>query len=427
MNIAKARKILPTGVAIECEQEPHTDCVCWSYIGEAQPEHDHERILQESTPIAYLYPIAKIYTDPLRFQNRTDHFSEASAQAVAENYNPNKFDPIVVWFDASKNKVFVLSGHSRLEGMKRRKEKDIPARFFTGTEPEAIQFARVEANRAATRESLTEDLKAYRLMREGDLQKNIPPATPKALSEAFRGKEKTLEQLAYLDSKGKFIEILSNEDIISQFPRIQMFAKWTGVLRKKYNSKMTNTHEKDIFNWVYGGASDQKIKRENFEELIRKRLELGKERLFPECPEGEPCKDIKNLEELPPNGHLYKQISEISKDLEIISQRINNQNVRDATRIQTEEERKALRELYTKLETKLTRLKRDLGIVEKYQQEGALFGIGNTEEVKFVVYATDSQRQKQRVFSTAQKSAEARKEVKDILGKKAQITKILKI
>lgn len=434
MTIAKARKILPLGVEIQCEQEPHTDCVCWSYIGEALPEHDNERILQESTPIAYLYPVQYIRTDPQRFQNRTDHYSEASAQAVAENYNANKFDPIVLWVDPANGKVYVLSGHSRLEGMKRRKEKYIPARFFVGSEAEAIQFARVEANRANTRESLIEDVKAYILMREGNLAQNIAPATPRAIKEAFRGKETTLEQLAYLNQQGKFIETLANDDIVSQFPQIQRFAKWVGALRKKYGIRLTNRHEADIFNFLYNGdAKNTRMSRENFEELIRERLELGKERLFPECSDGEPCKEIRDLKELPPNGHFYKQISEISKDLEIISDRVNNRNVRDATRILTEGERKALKELYTKLETKLARLKRDLGIVEKTQESG-LFGTEeekieaylNMHAVTYAVYATEGKK-KYRYFSTARTATEARKEAKINWSKKTKITKIIKI
>lgn len=427
MTIAQARKRLPSNVEIQCEQEPHTDCVCWSYIGETLPEHNNERILQESTPIAYLYPIAYIKTDPLRFQNRNDHFSEASAQAVAENYNPNKFDPIVLWVDAN-GKVYVLSGHSRLEGMKRRKEKYIPARFFVGSEAEAIQFARVEANRAATKETLPEDLNAYALMREGNPAKGIAPATPQALKEAFRDKLDLLEQLAYLDKKGEFVQVLANEDQISQYPQVQRFAKWVGNLRKKYGQVMTNRHEKDIFNFLYNGEpTNIKMKKEAFFELIREKLALNKERLFPECPDGERCKEIKDLKELPPNGHLYKQIAEISKDLEIIADRINNRNVRDATRILTEEERNAMRELYTKLEKKLGQVRRDLGIVENYQDKGGLFGIGETDQITFVVYAIDAHHAQQRIFSTARTQAEARKEVKDILGRKGKITKITKL
>ena len=425
ITTAKARKILPTGTFLDvCENTPHVEEVCFSYIGEAIPQHPHEQVLREAKPVAYLYPIRSINTDSGRFQNRTDHYSEAIAQAVAENYNPNKFDPIVVWFDNIAGKVFVLSGHSRLEGMKRRKETHIPARFFEGKEAEAIQFARVEANRAATKESLTEDLKAYNLMRLGDMTKGIAPATPAAIKEAFRGKEKTLEILAYLNPAGKFIEILSNEDIISQFPRIQMFAKWTGILRKKYGTRLTNRHEADIFNWIYGDPTHQRIKRENFDELIRKRLELGKERLFPECPEGEPCKDIKNFEELPPNGHLYKQLSEIGKDLEIITDRLKNQNVRDATRVQTEEERQALRTLHERLQKKFSQLQRDIGIVEKYQDAQALFGV--EQEATYIVYFGTG-KTKQRVFSTARTATEARQEARQHAGKKAKITKIIKI
>jgi hypothetical protein len=392
--------------------------VCWSYIGEVLPEDSNERILQESTPIAYLYPIQYINTDPQRFQNRTDHYSEASAQAVAENYNANKFDPIVIWVDTANGKVYVLSGHSRLEGMKRRKEKYIPARFFTGTEAEAQQFAKVEANRAATRETLVEDLKAYKLM----MQTN---ATKQALKEAFREKLSTLEQLAYLDINGAFIEILSQEDLISQYKDIQRRAKWVGNLRQKYGQAMTNRHEKDTFNFLYNGdPRNIKMEKVAFFDLIRERLARGKERLFEECPDGEPCKEVKDLKELPPNGHLYKQLSEISKDLEILRDLINDKDQRESTRIRTEEEKQARRELYAKLEKKLANLKRDLNIVEKYQNESGLFGA--EEEYTYIVYYGIG-KNKGRIFSTAPTASIARKEAKEKIGKKTKITKILKI
>ena len=260
-------------------------------------------------------------------------------------------------------------------------------------------------------------------MRTGDLTKSIAPSTPKSIAEAFRGKEKILELLAFLNPKGMFIEVLSNEDTVSQYPQIQRFAKWVGVLRKRYAEKLTNTHERNIFNFLYGDDKNSKIKKEDFEELIRERLEMGKEVLFPECPEGEPCKKINNLKELPPNGHLYKQISEISKDLQIIQERINNSGVRDATRVYTNEERDALKMIYKKLETKLLNLKRDLGIIENTDKAG-LFGTDNT--VKYIVYATEN-KQKIKFFSDAPTITGAKLEAKEQFGKKILILKVVKI
>ena len=46
--------------------------------------------------VAVEVALSDIHTDPARFQNRKDAFSELSADAVARHYDPNKFDPIVV-------------------------------------------------------------------------------------------------------------------------------------------------------------------------------------------------------------------------------------------------------------------------------------------------------------------------------------------
>lgn len=366
--------------------------------------------LDELKPIAFLYPISKINTDPQRFQNRNDAFSELSAEAVAKNFNPNKFDPVVVWFDGLKDKVFVLSGHSRLEGMKRRNEKFLPVRFFEGNELEAIQFARLDANRAATKESLIEDLKAYNLAKFGDITKGIAPGTKEYLKEIFRGKEKRLEPLSYLNQTGKFIEILANEEIQTQFPNILRLATWTGILRKKFGQALTNTHEKDIFNFLYGNDKNNKISRDKFEDLISERLSYGKERLFPECKEGEPCGELKDFKELPPNGHLYKELNEVSKDLEILKNRISR-NTRQAYLIYTEEEKKAVRELISKLEEKTKKLKRDIGIVEK-EQESGLFGLD--DELSFIIYYK-LKGKNYKYFSNETKQAQAKKNLVEFL------------
>jgi len=94
---------------------------------------------------SYLIPIKSIQTDEDRFQLRKEPYSEETAQEVAENYDEEKFEPIVVWQEEGDAKPFVLSGHSRLEGMRRRGEKLIPARIFEGTEQEAMAVAAAES------------------------------------------------------------------------------------------------------------------------------------------------------------------------------------------------------------------------------------------------------------------------------------------
>jgi hypothetical protein len=53
---------------------------------------------------AALYqPISEIRTDEQRFPNRLVAYSAASADRVAQAFDPNLFDPIVVWLDANND------------------------------------------------------------------------------------------------------------------------------------------------------------------------------------------------------------------------------------------------------------------------------------------------------------------------------------
>lgn len=306
-------------------------------------------------------PISAIHTDTARFQNRTNAFSELSAQSVAENFDKNKFDPIVVWLDPKQNKYFVLSGHSRLEGMKRRRAKTIPVRFFEGTEAEAIQFARVDANRSANQENLIEDLKAYKLMRDGDHKKGLKPATKSELERTFKGKHNKLELWSYLNPNGLFMQALQSENR-SEFPHLETRAMWVGELRKKYGDEFTNTYEDDCFNFIFADVHNNRMSKEDFFELVEKRISWGEDRLFPECANLK-CEPVENIKEKGLYGELYKRLNQIQKDLDTIRERLATSKV--SMRVYTDPERHALNLVAQKLKDEQKKIKRDLKIQEE--------------------------------------------------------------
>ncbi len=304
--------------------------------------------------------LATIKLDPTRFQNRTDAFSELSAEAVARNYDPNKFDPVVLWRDPAQNgQAYMLSGHSRFEGMSRRGNLTIPARFFQGTEAEAIQFARVDANRAATAENLVEDLTAYRLMRDGDEARHLKPAKKSELAQAFKGKQSKLEAWSHLDAAGLFVSTLA-QDNRSEFPYLEKFALWVGQLRGRH-AELTNTHESDYFNFFYSDTKNQRIARADFEALIEKRLAWGKPRLFPECDRSG-CVVLDDLAKRGPQADAYKELELLAKYRETITQRLRTTD--RGLRVYTDSEREKLKEQGQLIDLEVKRLQRDLGQAE---------------------------------------------------------------
>lgn len=348
------------------------NCETKDLRGQVKPADDYEPC---SPCAAEYFPTQLIFTDEKRFQNRVNAFSEASAESVATHYNANKFDPIVVWRDPRTAKVFVISGHSRLEGMKRRKEHTIPVRFFIGTEAQAIQFAKVEANRSATLESFVEDMAAYRLMRDGDPKKGLTPVTKAELARVFKGRHTKLEKYAYLDPNGKFINALSQDDK-SLYPYIETKAQWAGEIRKEY-PHLTNIHERDIFNFIYSDKQNLRLNKDEFLQTIIARIKLGKDRLFPECSDDgcELIKDVSDLLKSKREKEIYGDIDKIFADIDRIRDRFTTS--RTSERIYTDPEKDALRNIGIQLQDELQKLQRELGVAQKAKDTPAMFGLAS--------------------------------------------------
>lgn len=323
-------------------------------------------------------PLSSIHTDTKRFQNRVDSFSEASANNVALHFDANKFDPIVVWKDPKNKTTYVLSGHSRYEGMKRRKAKTIPVRYFTGSEEEAIKFARVEANRSANQESLVEDLAAYKMMRDG--KEGVKPATKTELNRIFKGKVGKLEAYSFLNTNGLFLQSLSQSNT-SNYPYLERNAQWVGIIRNQF-PVISHTGEDNIFHFFYSDKSGRNIKasKDDFFALVKKKVnQLRKDEsvLFPECS-SDGCKQTVDREADPQKGEAFKRLREINEALDSIREKLTS---KDATvRVTTDEEKKYLRATAEKLEEEKQRINRDLDLIDKSQV--SLFGFDKEEYIK---------------------------------------------
>lgn len=338
--------------------------------------YEEKETIKEVRPdnlVAEEIALTKIHTDTKRFQNRVDAFSEASANSVAENYDPNKFDPIVVWFDPKVKKLFVLSGHSRFEGMHRRKAKTIPVRYFKGTEQEAIQFAKVEANRGATQETLIEDLAAYRMMRDGDDGRGIKKSTKGELQKIFKGKVQKLEAYSYLAQGGLFVNALS-QATTSNYPYLERNAQWVGQLRRE-NRVLQNSSEDNIFHFFYSDRTGKhlKLSKDEFFKLAQKRInQLGKNEhiLFPECST-DGCVKINEKESDPVKGDAYKRLREVNETLASINEKLKSNDPK--VRVTTQAERDYLiKELAPKLQAEKEKIQNELSLSDKQE---SLFGL----------------------------------------------------
>lgn len=323
-------------------------------------------------PIAVWLDMSKIFTDTKRFQNRNAEFSEATARSIEQNYDERKFDPIVVWKDTKDKKTYILSGHSRFEGMRRRGEKKIKARYYNGTEAEAIQYANIDANRTASAESLIEDLKAYRLGRDGDSKRGVPPKKPADLKQSFKGKWAKLDDWTYLDPVGSFVRMLASESI-SEFPYAERISRWVGQLRKQY-PEITNDMERNIWNWTYDDkAKGYRLDEPTFKGTIEERLSSGRELLF-DCYDDHCEGETKPLEKFLKTSEeraLQKAVTEIDKNLKRIRERLKAK-AGSADAIYTDDERNHFIRWGKELEEKRARIIKDTKQAIKDQK--ALFG-----------------------------------------------------
>ena len=199
----------------------------------------------ESAPVVKV-PVSDIKENVKEYQGRKNKFSERSAANVAKNFDINKFDPIVVFKHPDGN-TYVLSGHSRLEGMRRRGEKTIPARFFTGTTEEAKEFA-LKSNKLGTLQTDLENAAYYReAMQKG---KSLSSLMAEAKETEQEGTATRIMDYAMLNPKGKAYQALESLEggESDSSTNVKIIAQKVGRIRAK-NDHLTDAHENELFDY----------------------------------------------------------------------------------------------------------------------------------------------------------------------------------
>lgn len=206
-------------------------------------------------------PLADIHTDPARFQPRGAAFSEESARRVAEEFDPNLFEPVVLWADSADGLDYVLAGHSRHEGFLRRQKAapsvtTIPARYFEGTEAEAQRFAATE-NDKGTQLANHERAGYLRSMREDG--RTVAKIEDEA-QRLYKRDAATVVALSYLAASGKALDALRALKGGTDDARdAETMAVWVGKTRRAF-PQLTDAHEGEL--WAFA--------RENYKTKGRK-------------------------------------------------------------------------------------------------------------------------------------------------------------
>jgi len=225
-------------------------------------------------------PIEELRTDEERFQPRGGDYSEETARRVAENFDPNLFEPIRAWQDPDEDgSWFVLAGHSRLEGMRRRDAETIPVRPFEGSEEEAIRFALTENDKGDQLTNAERATYIRRLRAQGATKKE-----QKQEAKRLYGRDaSTVVALSYLDPEGKALDVLSafEGNATGEANDAETMAVWIGKLRR-YHPELTDSHESEIWSWLEGnyktegkGISSFIEFREIVEDYIDRRSMFG--------------------------------------------------------------------------------------------------------------------------------------------------------
>jgi len=244
---------------------------------------------------------------PELFQGRQNAYSEESVNKIVSEGFDKTNDPIIVWYDKDIEKYVVISGHSRWEASKRLfasgdvSLQTMPVKEYLGDKEESLNYAILESNRASTQEGLISDINAVRKMLVQGYNKTemIKYIKPKSYLEK-------IINYTYLNPTGKFIEYLASDSKIS-FPYLERNAEWVGILRNMYGSKLTNSHENEIFDYIY--LTDKKglsLRKDELFNMIERKA--GSLIFNPEEP-----LNLKNLGNVSP---LVNPVIEIIKEHE---------------------------------------------------------------------------------------------------------------
>jgi len=252
----------------------------------------------QMTPSVFDIPINEIFVNPEWFQNRKGAFSLRSVENILQAIKDNSFrwsqlDPVILWLNPKDNRLYVLSGHSRLEAFTRaasqgltidgRGFSSIPAKIEKGISLDQARQIALNSNTLSTKETDIERATYYANMR---LNEN---ASKKSIEDAARRNEGSnaarVLAYSYLNPSGKTLNALQLLDTAQETSNqtIKIIAKWIGEARRRFTG-LTDSHENELYDFLVTaknyGTSKGQIKSEleflqKVQNVIMKRTEFG--------------------------------------------------------------------------------------------------------------------------------------------------------
>lgn len=229
---------------------------------------EEQEIKKSERVNVYDVPLNKIQTDVDKFQNRSSEYSEESVNRIVKavkenNFKWEDFDPVLLWED--NNNQYVIAGHSRLEAFNRLASEgyedfnEIPAKIYRGTKEEAIRSAEV-SNVLASPEYLIDRTKLYRN------KLNKDDANRKKIFEEIRDYHadnwRKIVEYAHLNPDGIVMDALRRTQKAtdkSAAMDIKKIAQWIGAAKWEYRDKLTDAHEKEMFDFLKDTKKMNKI------------------------------------------------------------------------------------------------------------------------------------------------------------------------
>ena len=353
-----------------------------------------------------------IVVDEDTFQPREEINPEV-IRSIKEDPDPTKVQPVLLWKNPEDGKTYLVAGHHTYYGLEEFAE--IPARYMPeGTTRDQAQTTGYLENLQRTEQTDRDNLKVVRKLFNPDKSmaentRNILDAAPGLGST---NKVANLVRLSFLNDGGGFIQNLENP---GGFPRIRSYAYYVGQLRKNF-PQITNTHETDIFDYLYQSGAANNPDNIAVQEHILSKIEAaaGADE-FPARIDF--TKELSTgLEARADTRELAKELREINKQILQIEEdlRINGVSM-------TDEERKSQAMRLGRLNEEKIAIQEGLGQVVERQED--IFGVsdvldqyglfGKPGETEKVYTMTEAQQAEQDEIAESRQQLQLEREYND--------------